>query len=252
MRLKNRVTVVTGGATGIGKAISLLFSQEGAAVVVNYSRSEEAAAEVVRQIETSGGCAQAFRADVSREAEVKAMMADVESRWGRLDILVNNAGWSTRVPHHQLDDLTDEIWDRTLNVNLRGAFYCVRAALPLLRRQPDAAIVNIASSAAFHAAGSSIVYGASKAGLVAMTKSLARALAPGIRVNAVCPGLVHTRFADWPPEAFERGKQVTPIGRLATVEEVARTALYLAFDATGLTGESIVVDGGLYQLGRSR
>lgn len=252
MRLKDRVAVVTGGGTGIGRAISLLFAREGAAVVVNYARSQQAAEEVVQEIEAAGQCAQTYRADVTREAEVKAMFADVESRWGGLDILVNNAGWSTRIPHHKLEDLTDEIWDRTLDSNLRGAFYCVRAAAPLLRQRAGACVVNIASAAAFHASGSSIVYAASKAALVCMTRSLARALAPSIRVNAVCPGLVHTRFAGWPPEAFEHGQQVTPLGRLATVEEVAQTALFLAVDATALTGEAIIVDGGLYQLGRAR
>ena len=252
MLLQNRVSVVTGGGTGIGRAISLLLAREGAAIVVNYARSREAAEEVVREIEQAGGCAQAFRADVTQEPEVKTMFAEVASRWGRLDLLVNNAGWSTRIPHHKLDELTDEIWDRTLNTNLRGAFYCVRAAAPLLRQTPGGNIVNIASAAAFHASGSSIVYAASKAAMVSMTKSLARALAPDIRVNAVCPGLVHTRFAGWPPESFEHGKQVTPLGRLATVEEVAQVALFLAAEATALTGEAILVDGGMYQLGRSR
>ncbi len=252
MRLKDRVAVVTGAGTGIGRAIAELFAGEGAAVVVNYARSREAAEEVAREIERRGGCAMAWQADVTREAQVKAMMREVEARWRRLDILVNNAGWSTRIPHHKLEDLTDEIWDRTLDTNLRGAFYCVRAAAPLLKRQEGAAIVNIASAAAFHASGSSIVYAASKAAMVSMTKSLARALAPAIRVNALCPGLVNTRFAGWPPESFEQGKQVTPLGRLATVEEVAQMALFLAADATALTGEAIVVDGGVTQLGRSR
>ena len=251
-RLKDRVAVVTGGGTGIGRAIATLFAREGAAVLVNYARSQAEAEEAVREIEAAGGCAMAHRADVSCEADVKAMFAEVESRWGRLDVLVNNAGWSTRVPHHKLDELTDEIWDRTLDTNLRGAFYAIRAAVPLLKRQAGGNVVNIASAAAFHASGSSIVYAASKAAMVSMTKSLARALAPEIRVNAVCPGLVHTRFAGWPPEAFEHGKQVTPVGRLATVEEVAQAALFLATEATAITGEALIVDGGLYQLGRSR
>jgi 3-oxoacyl-[acyl-carrier protein] reductase len=252
MRLQDKVAIVTGGGTGMGRAISKLFAREGAKIVVNYSRSKEAAEETAREINQSGGCAEAFRADIRREPEVKAMMAGVASRWGRLDVLVNNAGWSTRVPHHRLDDLTDAIWDRTMDANLRGAFYCVRAAAPLLRRQPGASVVNVASSAAFHAAGSSIAYAASKAGLVCMTKSLARALAPEIRVNAICPGLVRTRFAGWPEEAFEHGAKVTPLGRLVTVEEIARIALFLAVDATALTGEAILADGGLYALGRSR
>lgn len=246
------MAVVTGAGTGIGRAIALLFGREGAKVVVNYSRSQREAEQAAREIEEAGGSAYAWRADVSRETEVKTLMAEAVERWGRLDVLVNNAGWSTRVPHANLDELTDEIWDRTLDTNLRGAFYCVRAARPLLGRQPGASIVNIASSAAFHAAGRSIVYAASKAAMVSMTKSLARALAPAISVNAVCPGLIHTRFAGWPPESFEHGAKVTPIGRLATVEEVAEAALFLAAEATSLTGEAILVDGGLYQLGRSR
>jgi 3-oxoacyl-[acyl-carrier protein] reductase len=252
MQLEGRVAVVTGAGTGMGRAIALLFARQGAAVVVNYRESQEAAEQVTRGIEAAGGRAFTCRADVSRDAEARGLMRAARDRWGRLDILVNNAGWSTRVPHDRLEDLTDEIWDRTLNVNLRAVFYCVRAAVPYLREQPGAAIVNIASAAAFHGAGSSIVYGAAKAGVVTMTKSLARALAPGIRVNAVCPGLVETRFAGWPPEAFERGRQVTPLGRLATVDEVAEAALFLAAGATGITGEALIVDGGLYQLGRAR
>ncbi len=252
MKLEGRVAVVTGGGTGMGRAISALFAGEGAAVVVNYRESKAAADEVVGEILAAGGRAFACRADVSRDAESRALMQAAVDRWGRLDVLVNNAGWSTRVPHHQLEDLTDEIWDRTLNVNLRGVFYGVRAAVPFLREQAGASIVNIASAAAFHGAGSSIVYGAAKAGVVTMTRSLARALAPGIRVNAVCPGLVETRFAGWPAEAFERGRQVTPLGRLATVDEVAEAVLFFAASATGITGEALIVDGGLYQLGRSR
>jgi 3-oxoacyl-[acyl-carrier protein] reductase len=236
----------------MGRAIARLFAREGAAVVVNYRESQEAAEEVTREIEAAGGRAGAYRADVSRDAEARVLMQAARDQWGRLDILVNNAGWSTRIPHDRLEDLTDEIWDRTLNVNLRGVFYCIRAAVPYLREQQGAAIVNIASAAAFHGAGSSVVYGAAKAGVVTMTKSLARALAPGIRVNALCPGLVETRFAGWPPEAFERGRQVTPLGRLVTVEEVAEAALFLAAGATGITGEALILDGGLYQLGRAR
>jgi len=236
----------------MGRAISLLYAQEGAAVMVNYSQSQKDAEDVVREIEAAGGTAVAFRADVRKEAEVKGMMAEVDKRWGRLDVLMNNAGWSTQVPHKNLDALTDEIWDRTLDVNLRGLFYCMRAAVPLLRRHPGAAIVNLASSAAYHAAGSSMIYAAAKAGAVSLTKSMARALAPDIRVNAICPGLVHTRFAGWPEEAFGNAQKITPVGHLATVDEVARLALFLAVDATAMTGEAILMDGGLYQLGRSR
>ncbi len=171
--------------------------------------------------------------------------------FGRLDYLINNAGWSTRIPHHQLDDLTDEVWERTFNTNLRGSFYCVRAAVPLLKKQPGAAIVNIASVAALMGIGSSVAYAASKGGMVTMTKSLARALAPEIRVNAVLPGFVRTRFAGWPDSAFDAAEKVTPMRRLATVEEVAAATLFFAAMATGTTGETLVVDGGTATLGAS-
>ncbi|MGI8741495.1 MAG: SDR family NAD(P)-dependent oxidoreductase [Bryobacteraceae bacterium] len=148
----------------------------------------------------------------------------------------------------KFEDLTDEIWDRTLNTNLRGVFYCVRAATPLLRKQEGSSIVNVASVAGITGQGSSMVYAASKAGVLTLTKSLARALAPAIRVNAVAPGFVRTRFANWPASAFDQGEAITPLQRLATTDDIADTILYLAGTA-GVTGEAIVVDGGLTQLG---
>ena len=176
-------------------------------------------------------------------------MSAAESEFGRLDFLVNNAGWSTRIPHRHFEDLTDEIWDRTLDTNLRGMFYCVRAAVPLLEKRDGAAIVNIASVAALTGQGSSMVYAASKAGMVTMTKSLARALAPKIRVNAVLPGFVRTRFAGWPQKAFEDAEKITPLRRLATVEDIADAVLFFAVHAMGTTGETLVVDGGMSTLG---
>lgn len=252
MKLKDKVAIVTGGATGMGRAISERFAAEGASVVVNYRASQSEAEEVAAGIASRGGTAVACQADVANEAEVKAMLAEVERRWGRLDVLVNNAGWSKVTPHHKLDDLTDEIWDRTLDTNLRGAFYCVRAAVPLMRRNGGGSIVNNTSASAWHAAGSSIVYSASKAALVNMTKSLARALAPDIRVNAIAPGLVHTRFAGWPEETFTAGQKATPLQRIATAEEVAAVVLFLAADATAITAETIIIDGGVTQLGVRR
>lgn len=244
MRLKDRVAIVTGGATGIGRGVAEALAREGAAVVVNYSESKQAAEEVAAEI---GGVA--MQASVSDESSVKRMLGAVQERFGRLDILVNNAGWSTRVPHDQLDDLTDEIWDRTLNTNLRGAFYCVRAAVPLLKKQPGASIVNIASVAGISGMGSSMVYAASKGAMITMTKSLARALAPDIRVNAVAPGFVRTRFANWPPSAFDEGEAQSPLGRLATTDDIADTVLYFVAGASSVTGETIVVDAGTTVLG---
>jgi len=236
----------------MGRAIALLFAREGARVAVNYGHSRDAAEEVVARIRSDGGMAIPIAADVADDKQVRAMAGRVEQEFGGLDFLVNNAGWSTIVPHANLEALTDEIWDRTLNTNLRGAFYCARAAAPLLKQRPGAAIVNITSVAAQTGFGSSIVYAASKGAMVTMTKSLARALAPEIRVNAVSPGAVHTRFANWPDSMFEQAAHVTPIERIASVDEIAAAVLFLCADATSVTGEILTVDGGLAQLGRTR
>ena len=252
MKLEGQVAIVTGGATGMGRGISALFAKEGARVLVNYRASAEAAKEVVEEIRRNGGEAIAHAADVQQDEQVQSMVALVEERWGRLDVLVNNAGWSKVTPHWKLDDLTDEIWDRTLNTNLRGAFYCCRAAVPLMRKNGGGSIVNNASASVYNAAGSSIVYSASKAALVNMTKSLARALAPDIRVNAIAPGLVHTRFAGWPAEAFEQGRETSPLKRIASVDDVASTVLFLATDARAITAETILIDCGSTLLATSR
>jgi len=251
MRLKGKIAVVTGGATGIGRSVCEIFAREGAKVIVNYNSSADAASEVVAGIEAKGGEAIAVQASVSKEAEVKALLQTAINRWGKLDILVNNAGWSKLTPHHQLDDLTEEIWDRTLNTNLRGTFYCMRAAAKLLKKQPGSSIVNIASIAPFTGEGSTIVYAASKAGVISMTKSFARVLAPEVRVNAIAPGLIETRFAGWTTAHFERAAEFSPLKRIVKADEVGELALFLAADATGMTGETVVIDSGMTSLRRS-
>ncbi|MCC6366153.1 MAG: glucose 1-dehydrogenase [Bryobacterales bacterium] len=251
MKLKDKVVIVTGGGTGIGRGISDCMAREGARVVVNYASSREACEETAAGICARGGEAIAFQASVLAEAEVRRMFEEVAARWGRIDVLVNNAGWSKRVPHANLDELTEEIWDRTLNTNLRGAFYCMRSVVPYLRRQPGSSIINIASIAPYSGQGSSIVYAASKAGVISMTKSFARVLAPDIRVNAISPGFVRTRFAGWPKEVFDEAEKTTPLKRIATPEEIGAAAVFLAADATAITGETINVDVGQTAIGRT-
>jgi 3-oxoacyl-[acyl-carrier protein] reductase len=251
MALHGKVALVTGAATGIGRAIAGRFAHEGARVAVNFRSAREAAEQLVAEVQAGGGTATAIAADVSVESEVRAMFEQVKREFGRLDVLVNNAGWSTRIPHRKLDELTDDIWDKTFDINLRGVFYCVRAAVPLLQKQSGASIVNIASVAGSTGVGSSMAYAAAKAGVLTMTKSLARALAPEIRVNAISPGLIRTHFAGRPDSdsAFDAEEERTPLTRLATVDECAEVALFLASTATAVTGQSILVDGGLYVLG---
>ncbi len=249
MKLSGRVAVVTGGGTGIGRATCELLAREGARLIVNYNESQEPAEEVAAGIRNNGGEALSVQASVAVDSDARKLMQTAEERFGRLDILVNNAGWSKRTPHHLLEDLTEEILDRTLDANLRGAFYCMRAAAPFLQRQSGASIVNIASVAAYTGGGSTIIYAASKAGVVTMTKSFARILAPDVRVNAIAPGLVHTRFAGWPEETFTKGAAESPLKRIATPKEVALAVLFLAADATAMTGETMRIDCGVLSLG---
>ncbi len=249
MRLEGQVALVTGGGTGIGRAIARAFAREGARVGVNYSKSRAKAEEVVREIAAAGGQARALQADVSREAEARGLVEAVAAEWGRLDVLVNNAGWTRRTPHTDLDALTDEIWHRTLAVNLYGAWYCMRHAIPRMQRQGRGVIINVTSVAAFHGMGSSMAYCASKAALTTLSKSLARAFGPAIRVNNLAPGLVETGFVDWPPGVYEEGRRAVSTPDLPQVEDLAEAAVFLAADAKATTGSTLFVDGGVIPLG---
>src|SRR5260370_6512091 len=177
MKLHNHVALVTGAGTGIGRAIAERFAREGARVAVNYRRSQKEAEEVVAGIRSKGGTALAIQADVSQEAAVVALVRRIEQEWGRLDFLVNNAAWTTPIPHEKLDALNDEIWDHTFESNLRAPFYCVRAAVPLLRRNPGASVVNITSVAGINGLGSSIGFWAAEAGPGWLEGSMGPALA---------------------------------------------------------------------------
>ncbi len=248
MELDGRVAIVTGGGTGIGSAVCVRLAKGGAAVVVNYSRSEDDANATVREIESLGGKANAHRADVSDEAQVIAMIAETVKRYGRLDVLVNNAGTTRYIPHSDLDALTDEVWNEILSVNLKGTFFCCRAAAPELRKGKGV-IVNVASVAGHRATGSSIVYAVSKAGVLQLTRALALALAPDVRVNSVSPGLVSSpwfrkRFGDDATAALESSTaESTPLRAIASPDQVAQAVM--AFVENDIvTGQDLVVDGG--------
>ncbi|HEV8673980.1 MAG TPA: glucose 1-dehydrogenase [Methylomirabilota bacterium] len=249
MRLKGQVALVTGAGTGIGRGIAVAFAREGASVAVNYSKSRDRAEDAVRQIKTAAGQAMAVQGDVSKEADARRLVEAVVREWGRLDVLVNNAGWTKRTPHTDLEALTDEIWQKTLGVNLLGAWYCVKHAIPQMQRQGRGVVINVTSVAAFHGKGSSMAYAASKAALTSLTRSLARAFGPTIRVNNLAPGLVETGFVDWPPGEYEAGRREVATGDLPTVEDLAEAAVFLAADAKATTGSTLFVDGGIVPLG---
>jgi 3-oxoacyl-[acyl-carrier protein] reductase len=248
VRLKGQVALVTGGGTGIGRGISLAFAREGATVVLSFQKSRDKAEETVRQIRQDGGHAVALQGDVRREADCKRLVDGAVREGGRLDVLVNNAGWTTPVPHGDLDALTDEIWKKVLDTNLMGAWYCIKHAAPVMRAQGRGVIINITSVAAFSGKGSSLAYAASKAALGSMTRSLARALGPAIRVNAIAPGFVETGFVDWPASVVEAQRREVTTPQLPTPEDCGEAELFLAAEARATTGTTLLVDGGIITL----
>ena len=243
MNLKGKVALITGGGTGIGREIGLAFAREGASIAVNYSRSENDALLTVQNIRDLGVSATIIKADVSQDAQVREMVNKLIKEFGRLDILVNSAGTTNFVEAYDLEGLTEEMWDKTLAVNLKGTFFCCRAVVPAMKNNEGGSIINISSIAGTTGIGSSMAYSASKAGVICLTKSLARTLAPEIRVNTIAPGFVDTRWtADW-PEFRNMHEQATPMKRVAVPEDIAEAALFLVH-SDFVTGQVIVADGG--------
>jgi 3-oxoacyl-[acyl-carrier protein] reductase len=239
-----KVALVTGSATGVGRACAVRFARLGFAVVVNYSKSEADARETVKLVEACGAPVLLCKATVADDAQVRDMVARTASTFGRLDVLVNNAGTTHFVAHTDLDALTDAVWDEILQVNLKGAFYCTRAAMPLLKAARGN-VVNVSSIAGLTGMGSSIPYAASKAALNCMTQSLARAFGPEVRVNAVAPGPINTRWLAGREAQVAKYRETTPLGRAAESADIAEAVVYLATATTLTTGQVLVVDGGL-------
>ena len=243
MAQQTKAALVTGAATGIGRAVALGLAARGYAVAVNYSRSAAEAGETLAEVHAFGVRGFAGKADVADDAAVRALVVRCRKEFGGLDVLVNNAGTTRFIDAQDLEAVTDEVWDGILGVNLKGAFHACRAAWPLLRERRGA-VVNVTSVAGLQGQGSSIPYAASKAALNCLTKSLARTFAPEVRVNAVAPGPVLTRWLDGRDEMVKKYVAAAPLGRAATPDDVADAVLFLATGANLMTGQVIVVDGG--------
>jgi 3-oxoacyl-[acyl-carrier protein] reductase len=239
-----KVALITGGGTGVGRAAALALAARGYHVAVNYSRSRDEAESCAAEARARGVRVAAIACDVSDDAQVREMVGRCHSEFGRLDVVVNSAGITHFVAHADLEQMTEARWDEILAVNLKGPFFVCRAAIPLMKASGGGAIVNVASVAGIAGSGSSIAYAASKGGLITMTKSLAKAFAPEIRVNAVCPGPIISRWLEGHEDMVEAAIKITPLKRASTTDDIADVITFLACDASMMTGQAVVVDGG--------
>ncbi len=243
--LDGKIALVTGGGTGIGRAIALALAAQGAAVAVVYRTSESSANEVVSQIVADGGRASALRGDVTLGTEVDALVSQVLAEWGSLDIVVNNAGLTRDA---LLLRMTEADWDAVLDTNLKGAFLMTRAALKPMLKQKRGKIVNITSVIGMIASPGQANYAAAKAGLIGFTRTMAKEVASRhIQVNAVAPGFIETAMTEaLPPERKGDVMRQIPAGRFGLSEEIAGVTAFLCSPASDyITGQTIVVDGGL-------
>jgi 3-oxoacyl-[acyl-carrier protein] reductase len=252
--LSGKVAIVTGSATGIGAAVAHGLARRGANIVVNYTRSKTEAEETAAAVETLGAQVRVVQGDVAKDEDCRRLASTAMEAWGRIDILVNNAGTTKFVTNHaDLDALSAEDFQTIYAVNVIGPFQMIRASIEGLRANGEGSVVNVSSIAGVAGIGSSVAYAASKGALNTMTYSLARALAPAVRVNAVCPGFVDTNWfvKQFGAEQAERiaeaeGKR-NLLQRVADGAEIAKTVLFFAGPESGnITGETLLTDGGMH------
>lgn len=241
--------LVTGGATGIGRAAVLALARAGYDVAINYGASADAARATAAEAEALGARTLVLQCDVSQETQVRAMMASIDDAFGGLDALINNAGTTATWKVRDLESLDLEQWDRTFAVNVRGTFQVTRAAVPLLRKGTQPAVVNTASIVGLRPGPQPLPYAASKAAVVSLTKTLAWNLGPEIRVNAVAPGWMEGEWmermlGDKYDDLMGKRARATPLRRCVTAEDVAETMLNLLQANRFVTGEIVVIDGG--------
>lgn len=252
MRLKGATAIVTGGGTGVGASCALRLAAEGANVAINYRRSATAADEVAAACRAMGVEAIAVQGDVAEDADCRAIVAAAAERWGRVDILVNCAGTTRFIPHSDLEAVTPEIFDSILAVNLKGPFQMSRAVAPHMKAAGEGAIVNVSSVSGMTGDGSSIPYASSKGGLNTLTKSLARVLAPQIRVNAVCPDYISGRWLregvgeERHDDIMEKARSKSVLDKVASPDDIAETVLWFIKQAGFITGENLVIDAGIH------
>lgn len=241
--------IVTGSGTGVGRATALMLAREGANVVINYSRSAKEAEETAHEVEREGGRSIVVQADVAEDEDCRKLVASTVDVFGCVDLLVNNAAVTRFIAHDDLDAVMSEDWKRIFSVNVLGPFQCVRAARKSLAERRGQ-VVNVASTAGLTGQGSSIPYCASKAAVINMTQSLARALAPAIRVNAVAPGFITGRWLErglgHAYSAVKKGWEGrAPLGKVCEPEDVAAAIMSLANGSSMVTGQTITCDGGM-------
>ena len=239
-----KVALVTGSSRGIGRAIAARLAREGYAVCINYIEREDKALELQSVLEAEGCRAMTCRADVSKRGEVEAMVAAIKEKFGSVSLLVSNAGIASQ---ELFQDVTDEMWDKYFNTNVRGAFNCIQTVLPDMIHAKSGCIVTISSIWGLRGASCEVTYSATKAAIIGLSRSLAMELAPsGIRVNCVAPGVVDTDMISiLPDEVISSLAETTPVGRIGRPEDIAAAVAYFASDAASfVTGQVLTADGG--------